>query len=184
MNAIVVVDKNWGIGKDNGLLVHLPGDLKYFKEKTLGKILIMGRKTLESLPGGRPLPGRTTVVLSADTEYEDKLAEKFPEETGATLFACSSEEDLTLLLLQLEFTTGLDLEEDVFVAGGAKVYSMMLPYCSRFYVTKIKEAYEADCHFPDLDKMVSEGLLSLADESEPMEEKGISYSFLRYDVRQ
>ena len=63
MNAIVVVDKNWCIGKDGGLLVHLSKDLKYFKEKTIGKTLIVGRKTLESFPGGKPLPGRKTIML-------------------------------------------------------------------------------------------------------------------------
>ena len=70
MNMIVAADKNWGIGKDGQLLTHLSGDLKYFKERTLGKAVVMGRKTLESLPGGRPLPGRTNIVLTANPDYE------------------------------------------------------------------------------------------------------------------
>ena len=70
MKAIVAVDRNWGIGRDGGLLVHLPGDLKYFKEKTLGKTVVMGRETLESLPGGKPLPGRDNIVLTLNSFYE------------------------------------------------------------------------------------------------------------------
>ena len=68
MNIIVVVDENWNIGKDGGLLVHLSGDLKYFKEKTYGKTVVVGRKTLESFPGGKPLPGRTNIVLTHKEE--------------------------------------------------------------------------------------------------------------------
>ena len=65
MKAIVAVSENWGIGQDNELLFHIPEDLKFFKEKTIGKVVVMGRNTLESLPGGKPLPKRTTVVLSS-----------------------------------------------------------------------------------------------------------------------
>ena len=62
LKAIVAVDNNWAIGKDNQLLAHLPGDLQYFKEKTLGKTIVMGRQTLESFPGGKPLPKRKNIV--------------------------------------------------------------------------------------------------------------------------
>ena len=70
MKAIVVADENWGIGKDGKLLAHLPGDLKYFKEKTKGKTLVMGRKTLESLPGCNPLPDRKNIILTSDDCFE------------------------------------------------------------------------------------------------------------------
>ena len=73
MNMIVATDKNWGIGKEGHLLTHLSGDLKYFKERTMGKVVVMGRKTLESLPGGKPLPGRTNIVLTANPDYEKAL---------------------------------------------------------------------------------------------------------------
>ena len=69
MKLIAAADKNWSIGKDGGLLCHMPGDLKFFKEKTLGKTVVMGRKTLDSLPGGKPLPGRTNVVLTRDENF-------------------------------------------------------------------------------------------------------------------
>ena len=72
MNAIVVVDKNWCIGKDGGLLVHLSKDLKYFKEKTIGKTIIVGRKTLESFPGGKPLMGRKTIADTASAMIQLK----------------------------------------------------------------------------------------------------------------
>jgi dihydrofolate reductase len=64
MKAIVVVDEKWNIGKDGGLLVHLSGDLKYFKQRTLGKTIVIGRKTLESFPGSKPLPGRPPITSS------------------------------------------------------------------------------------------------------------------------
>ena len=77
MNAIVATDRNWGIGKNNDLLVHLPGDLKYYKQKTLGKCVIFGQKTLESLPGGRPLPKRDHIVLSDDPKFTAEPREGF-----------------------------------------------------------------------------------------------------------
>ena len=70
MKAIVAIDEKWGIGKDGDLLVHIPGDLKYFKNMTMGKTLIVGRKTLESFPGGKPLPGRKTIVLTENQNYK------------------------------------------------------------------------------------------------------------------
>ena len=72
MNMIVAVDKNWSIGKDGHLLVSIPADQKLFREETMGKVVVMGRKTLESLPGGQPLYGRTTIVLSRNLEYKVK----------------------------------------------------------------------------------------------------------------
>ena len=70
MNAIVAVDRNWAIGKDGDLLVHLPGDLKYYRQKTIGNVIIAGRKTLESFPGGRPLPERTNIVVTRNRDFE------------------------------------------------------------------------------------------------------------------
>ncbi len=176
MNAIVVVDKNWAIGMENSLLVHLPGDLKYFKEKTLGKILIMGRKTLESLPGGRPLPGRITIVLTGNSAYtvED------PKDENTFVYVCNSLEEITALLLQLEVTEGLDPEEDVFVAGGESIYSLLFPYCHRFFVTKIDAEYNADCHFVNLDKLKEGGRLGLVFEGPLNSEKGVNYRFTEY----
>lgn len=175
MKAIVAVDKNWGIGKDNGLLVHLPGDLKYFKEQTLGKVLIMGRKTLESLPGGKALPGRTTVVMSSDENYEAEAKE------GGRVLVANSFDHLMTILLTLEFSEGIDLDEDVIVAGGENIYNIFLPYCSEFLVTKIDAAFEADKHFENLDKLLESGVVKLTWESEPVVENEISYKFTRYE---
>ncbi|MBQ2748094.1 MAG: dihydrofolate reductase [Firmicutes bacterium] len=174
MKTIVAVDKNWGIGKDNALLVHLPGDLKYFKEQTLGKVLIMGRKTLESLPGGKALPGRTTVVMTSDENYEAEAKE------GGRVLIANNFDHLMTILLTLEFSEGIDLDEDVMVAGGENIYNIFLPYCTEFLVTKIDGEYEADKHFENLDELVSAGVMKLAWESETQTENGISYKFTKY----
>jgi dihydrofolate reductase len=159
MKAIVVVDNNWGIGKDGQLLVHLPGDLKYFKEKTMGKTIIVGRKTLESFPGGKPLPGRTNIVLTENTAFEREN--------------CSICNDLDELFDEIAVMDG----QDIFVVGGACIYEMFLPYCDEVFVTKILETYDADKHFPNLDQ--SDGFVKTW-QSELMEEQGVQYRFEKY----
>lgn len=158
MNAIVAVDRNWGIGRDNDLLVHLPGDLKYYKEKTIGNVIIVGQRTLESFPGSRPLPGRTNIVLSDDPAFA-------PE----GCIVCRTKEEV------LEKAAEYDPDR-VFICGGASVYRLFLEDCSAFYVTKIDEAFEADTFFPDLDALG----YHVDWASEPREEKGIRYRFERY----
>jgi len=172
MKAIVVCDKNWGIGKDNNLLCHLPGDLKYFKEKTMGKVLIMGRKTLESLPGGKPLPGRTTIVMTRNENYGEGIE---------NLVVVNNFDELMQEVLKMEAFDGIDIDNDVFVAGGESIYNDLCPYCDTFLVTKIDKAFEADKHFLDMDKMVEAGMMKISWESEPMEEKGIKYCFRVYE---
>lgn len=159
MNAIVVVDRNWAIGREGGLLVHLPGDLKYFKAKTLGKVNVVGRKTLQSFPGGKPLPGRTNVVLTRDKDFEAE---------GCVIL--HSREEVLDYAKQYA-------DEDVFISGGAEIYRQFLDDCSTFYVTKIDAEFEADRYFPDLDELG----LEVTWASEVQEEKGIKYRFLRYD---
>lgn len=158
MKAIVAIDKNWGIGKDNKLLVHLSGDLKYFKEKTIGKIVVMGRETLESLPGGNPLPGRKNIVLSRNECYETECQ------------LCNSKEQL----LQIEKKYNTD---DMYIIGGEKVYKEFLPYCDTVFVTKIDEEYEADKFFPNLD---NDENYKIVWESEINEENGTRYKFVEY----
>ena len=158
MNAIVAVDRNWGIGRENNLLVHLSGDLKYYKEKTIGNVIIIGRKTLESFPGGRPLPGRTNIVLSADPNFA-------PE--GCVV--CRSKEEV------LQAVADYDPDR-VFVCGGESVYRMFMEECRAFYVTKIDAAFEADTFFPDLDALG----YHVDWASEDREENGYSYRFERY----
>ena len=159
MNAIVVVDQNWAIGRDGGLLVHLPGDLKYYKEKTIGNVTVVGRKTLESFPGGKPLPNRTNIVITRNPHYEAE---------GCIL--CKSKEEVMERLKEYD-------DEKVFIAGGAEVYRQFMEECDVFYVTKIFAEFEADRYFPNLD----EAGCRITWESPMQEEKGISYQFLKYE---
>ena len=162
MKLIVAVEKNWGIGKDNGLLVHLPGDLKYFKERTMGKTVVMGRKTRESLPGGRPLPKRTNIVITRNDQFEKEgcLVAKTVEEAVA---------------LAKEASGGST--EDVMVMGGESIYRQMLPLCDTCYITKINKAFDADAFFPDLD---ADPEFQVVWESEEQEENGVTYRFIEY----
>jgi dihydrofolate reductase len=158
MNAIVIVDKNWGIGKSGQLLVHLPGDLKYFKEKTLGNTIIMGRETFDSM-GGRLLPGRESVILSRNEKFNPGCQ------------VCKSLEET------LEYIKDKPSEK-VFIAGGETVYKLFLPYCDKFFVTKIYEGFEADRHFPNLDEQPEN--FKVISESEVALENGIKYQFFEY----
>ncbi len=134
MNLIVVVDKNWAIGYKNKLLCHLPSDLKHFKKMTSGKAVIMGRKTLESLPGSKPLPNRTNIVLSRNYDNRDGI------------IVINNIFDLKKVL------STSDLSE-AFVIGGQAVYELLLPYTSCAFITKIDSEFKADAYFPNLDKM-------------------------------
>ncbi|MEY8336448.1 dihydrofolate reductase [Lachnospiraceae bacterium 62-35] len=134
MNIIVAVDKNWTIGRQGGLLVSIPDDQKMFREETLGKVVVMGRKTLESLPGGRPLYGRTNIVLTTDQNYQIR---------GAVV--CHSMEEA---LKELEKYPS----DDIFVMGGQSIYEQFLPYCEIAHVTYIDYEYEGDTWFVNLDK--------------------------------
>ena len=154
MKAIAVLDRNWAIGRDGKLLCHIPGDLKYFKEQTLGKTLVMGRKTLESLPGGSPLPGRENVIISRTLpESDEYIVKRSVEEV-------------------LEYCRG----KDVFIAGGETVYRQFLDYCDEFLITHIDEEFDADAYFPNLAEL---GMKKVW-ESEEYEEKGHKYRFAKY----
>ena len=157
MNLIVAADKNWGIGKDNKLLVSIPSDMKFFRQETMGKVVVMGRKTLESLPGGKPLPNRKNIILSRDRSF-----------SAEGCFVCHSVEALL----------NLCGNDDVMVMGGAAIYQQLLPYCDSCYITKIDCAFDADAYMIDLDERDD---FRLAWQSGWMEEKGISYQFTRYD---
>lgn len=160
MNAIVAVSSNWGIGYNNDLLFNIPEDKKYFRSMTIGKTVVMGRKTLESLPGGRPFKDRTNIVLSRNSGYTA------PE--GVIL--CRDVNELPDIIGSFE-------GNDVFVVGGADIYSLMLPYCSTVYVTKIDAVKPADKYFPNLDSLFE---WKLTDESEEHEFDGLKYKFCAY----
>lgn len=135
MKVIVAVDNNWGIGKDNKLLMEIPEDQKFFREMTLGKIIVIGRRTLEGFPGGMPLEGRTNIVLTSDTSFDIN---------GAIVVHSIPE-----LLVALEDYDS----DDVFVAGGGNVYRQLIDKCSNAFVTRINCDRDADTFFPNLDKI-------------------------------
>ena len=159
MNLIVAADKNWAIGKNGQLLVAIPADQKLFREETLNKVIVMGRKTLESLPGGQPLYGRTNVVLSRDPDYQAKGA-----------IVCHSVEETRKLLEQYP-------SEDIFVIGGQTIYEQFLPYCDTAHITWIDYEYQADTWFPNLDKD-PDWFMDLESEEETY--FNLCYAFLRY----
>ncbi len=163
MKTIVAVDRNWGIGKDGSLLCHIPGDLKYFKNKTRGKVVVMGRTTFESLPGKRPLPDRVNIVRSRNPDFQ-------PE-------GCITCKSMDALFKVLQDYDG----EDVFIIGGEDIYRQFSPHCSSYLVTKINADFEADKHFENLDMRRD---LELAEESEPQNENGMEYRFTEYKRRE
>ena len=155
MNLIVAVDENWAIGKGGDQLVYIRSDLKRFKELTTGHPVILGRKTLATFPGGRPLKGRRNLILSATPGYTVE---------GAEIFA-----DVNSLMAEAP--------EDAFVIGGESVYRTLLDKCDTAYVTKIQAAYPADRYFPDLD---ADPNWEIAEQSEPLEEEGVRFSYVTY----
>lgn len=160
MNLIVAVDKNWGIGYNNKLLVSIPADMKFFRQMTSGKVVVMGRKTLESFPNGLPLKNRVNIVLTQNKNYQAK---------GAVVLH-SLEEVLETLKKYPS--------EDIYVIGGETIYRQLLPYCNAAYVTKINHAYEADAFFPNLDEN-NEWVVT--QESEEQTYFDLEYTFVKYE---
>jgi dihydrofolate reductase len=173
MNVIVAADKNWGIGKNNQLLVSIPADMKMFREETSGKVVVMGRKTLESFPNGLPLKNRINIVITSNKEYEVKGAiivhsieealeeiKKYPaEDVGVATY-----------------TVTTDFNADPI--GGDSIYAQMLPYCDVAHVTKIDFAYEADSHFPNLDE---DDEWEITGESDEQTYFDLEYQFVKYE---
>ena len=160
MNLIVAVDKNWAIGNKNELLVNIPRDKKFFREMTTGKVVVMGRKTLESFPNGMPLPNRINIVLTKNKTYKAK---------GAIMV--HSLEELQEELKKYD-------SEDIYVIGGGTVYKQLLPYCSRADVTKIDHAFEADTYVPNLDECSEWEITAESDEQTYFD---LEYYFLQYE---
>ena len=160
MNLIVAVDKNWGIGYQNKLLNSIPEDMKYFRETTTGKVVVMGRKTLESFPNGLPLKNRTNIVITGDHTYKAKDA----------IIVHSIEEALEELK---KYDTN-----DIYVIGGESIYRQLLPYCDTAHVTKIDHAYEADAWFPNLDEDPDWEITADSDEQYYFD---LTYHFLKYE---
>lgn len=158
MKAIVAVDKEWGIGKNNDLLFSLKQDMDYFRQKTTGKVVVMGSNTLKSFPGGRPLKNRINIVLYPGGEKRDD---------------CIVVDSLQELAVELKkYPT-----DDVFIIGGAMFYRTMLPYCDTVFVTKVEAEGGASVFFENLDKLDN---WRCAETSEEKTENGISFRFTTY----
>ncbi len=159
MKAIAAVDANWGIGFKGKLLARIPEDQKFFRDTTLGSVVVMGRQTLESLPGGRVLDGRANVVLTHDPDFHRK-----------DVVAVHSIEELQKL-------QAANADKEFFCIGGGQVYAQLLPYCDEAYITKIAYSYEADTYFPNLDEQEDWELVETSEEKTCFD---MEYYFTRY----
>ena len=163
MKAILSADRNWGIGNGNKLLVSIPSDMKFFRQTTTGKVVVMGRKTLESFPNGQPLKHRTNIVLTSNPDYKVKDA-----------VIVHSKEELLKTLEQYD-------SENIYIIGGESIYRMMLPYCDTVFVTKIDRAFQADTFFPNLDEMEE---WQMTEEGEEQTCFDLEFRFTKYERRQ
>ncbi len=158
MKAIFHTDKKWGIGKANDLMFSIPKDMKFFRETTKGKIVVMGLNTLNSFPNGEPLKNRVNIVLSPETVQKDVITAHNLEE----------------LFREIEKYP----PEDVYVIGGASVYRTLIPYCTQVLVTKVDADGGAEVFVPDLDR--DENFV-LSRQSEQIEDNGYLLTFCTYD---
>lgn len=158
MRAILHADKEWGIGKKNGLMFSIPADMKFFRETTTGNVVVMGSNTLKSFPGGKPLKNRTNIVLYPDGDDRDdcKIVRSLEE-----LFAEIKKYD----------------PDKVFVIGGAMMYKTLLPYCTEVLVTKVDAVGGADAFFENLDENPN---FTLVYKSETIETNGYKINFCTY----
>lgn len=159
MNMIAAVDSNWAIGNKNKLLISIPADMKMFRQETTGNVVVMGRKTLESFPNGRPLPNRTNIVLTKKLDYEVKDA-----------IVVHSMDELMEELKKYE-------SESIYIIGGETIYRQLLPYADTCHITKIERAYEADAYFPNLDNDEEWEITAESDEQVYFD---TTYSFVKY----
>jgi len=162
MNLIGAVDKNWGIGKDNKLLVSIPNDMKHFRELTMNKIIITGRKTMETFQNGNPLMNRINIMLTRNHDYKMKDVE-----------VVHSVDEAIEKLNDL-YKTGYT-SDDVFVIGGQSIYNQFISYCDTAYITKIDCEYEAEKFCPNIEEMSDWQLVEQSDEQ--------TYFSLEYDFR-
>ena len=160
MNLIAAVDENWAIGKNNQLLVSIPADMKFFRTTTTGKVVVMGRKTLESFPNGLPLKNRTNIVLTHDKSYKVKDA-----------IIVYSMDELWEELKKYD-------SDDIYVLGGESIYRQLVDACDVAHITKIDFAYDADAYFPNLDEKTD---WELTADSEEQTDFDLIYHFLKYE---
>ncbi len=159
MKAIVNVDSNWAIGLGNELINHISADMKFFKAKTTGNVVVMGRKTFLSFPGPRALPNRVNIVITTDESW-----------SAPDVIVCHSLDELFVQLERYDTNT-------VYVIGGASVYEQLLSYCDTAYVTKVNTSKPADKYFPNLDEKEE---WELVEDGEIMEQNGVEFKFTTY----
>lgn len=159
MKCIAAVDSNWAIGYKGKLLVSIPNDMKMFRNETSGKVVVLGRKTLETFPNGAPLPNRTNIILSRDEKLEVK---------GAVVV--HNDEELFAKLKEYD-------TDDIYIIGGQSVYERYVPYCDTAIITKIEQAYESDAFFPNLDE---DEKWKVVAESEEQTYFSVEYTFREY----
>ena len=157
MKAIFHADKNWGIGKANDLMFSLPQDMKFFRETTRGKVVVMGLNTLRSFPNGKPLKNRINIVLS-------------PTDLGDEVITVHNLDELFKEVKKYP-------ADDVFVVGGASVYRTLFPYCDEILVTRVAADGGAEVFVPDLD---ADENYAIVQESEPIEDNGYTIRFCTY----
>ena len=157
IRAILHADEKWGIGKKNGLMFSIPKDMKFFRETTSGKTVVMGGNTLRSFPNGNPLKNRVNIVLSREIEREDCVIVRNYDE------------------LKAELKNRAD--EEIYIIGGGSVYAALLPYCEEILVTKVAAEGGADVFFPNLDV---DGNFVVESESEAVEDNGYTIRFVTY----
>ena len=162
MNLIAAVDNNWAIGKNNQLLVRIPMDQKFFRETTTGKVVVMGRKTLESFPNGLPLKNRTNIVLTRNPDYKVKDA-----------IVVHSMDELHEELKNYP-------SEDIYIIGGEKIYNQMVDECDVAHITKINYEYDADAYFPNLDETPE---WEITGDSEEQTYFDLEFFFYRYEKK-
>ena len=160
MNIIAAVDKNWGIGNRGELLVSIPKDQKMFRQETTGKVVVLGRKTLDTFPQKQPLPYRTNIIVTHDKSFQVKGA----------IVVHSVEE----LLEELKKYPS----EDIYIVGGESIYQPMLPYCDTAHITQIDHEYQADAFFPNLDEDPEWELTAEGEEETYFD---LEYRFVRYN---
>jgi len=159
MNLIAAVDNKWAIGCNNKLLANIPEDMKFFRRKTTGKVVVMGRRTLESFPNKRPLRDRINIVLTQNKSY------KVPNAT-----VVNSVEELKEELEKYN-------SDDIFIIGGESIYRLLLDWCDTAYLTKIDYSFSADAFFPNLDENKNWKMVKKSEEQTCFD---LEYYFTKY----
>ena len=159
MKCIAAVDNNWAIGNRGRLLVSIPNDQKMFRNETSGKVVVLGRKTLETFPQGLPLKNRTNIILSHDKDYKVKDA-----------IVVHDDKELFDILKTYD-------SDDIYIIGGESVYAAYADYCDTAIITKIDQNYESDAFFPNLDESDNWQMVA---ESEEMTYFSVEYTFREY----